>query len=133
MTRLAFDVAPTVSVVVGDDIAACRFPVKAHLALYIGGMGARDKNFYNRYARDMGYEAEAIAIQDLFLAGRKEEAIAAVPDALVDEVALVGPLGRIRERAAAWRALGSEGRVGTLILGMQQPEHLGAIADILLG
>jgi F420-dependent oxidoreductase-like protein len=133
MTRSAFDVAPTVSVVVGDDIAACRFPVKAHLALYIGGMGARDKNFYNRYARDMGYEAEAIAIQDLFLAGRKEEAIAAVPDALVDEVALVGPLGRIRERAAAWRALGSEGRVGTLILGMQQPEHLGAIADILLG
>ena len=132
-TRNDFDVAPTISVVVGDDLAACRLPVKMHLALYIGGMGAREKNFYNRYARDMGYEAEAIAIQDLFLSGRKEEAVAAVPDALVDEIALVGPLGRIRERAAAWRELGRQGRVGTLILGMQQPEHLAAIADILLG
>ena len=57
----------------------------------------------------------------------------AVPDALVDEVALIGPLGRIRERASEWRRLGAEGKVGTLILGMQQQEHLGAIAEILLG
>ena len=57
----------------------------------------------------------------------------AVPDALVDEIALVGPLARIRERAAAWQRLGAEGTVGTLILGMRQPEHLGAVAGILLG
>ncbi len=112
---------------------ACRRPVKEMLALYVGGMGARDKNFYNRYAREMGYEAAAVAIQDLFLSGRKQEAAAAVPDALVDEIALVGPLARIRERAARWRRLGAEGKVGTLILGMRQPEHLGAIAEILLG
>lgn len=132
-TRADFDVAPTVTVVVGEDLEACRQPVKGMLALYIGGMGARAKNFYNRYAREMGYEEAAIAIQDHFLAGRKLEAMQAVPDELVDEIALVGPLGRIRERAAAWRALGAEGRVGTLILGMQQPEHLAAVADILLG
>ncbi len=132
-TRVDFDVAPTLSVVVGDDLDACRRPVKEMLALYVGGMGARDKNFYNRYTRQMGYEDAAIQIQDLFLGGRKEEAVAAVPDALVDEVALIGPIGRIRERAAAWRALGAERRVGTLILGMRQPEHLAAVADILLG
>ncbi|MFZ1295320.1 MAG: LLM class F420-dependent oxidoreductase [Pseudomonadales bacterium] len=131
-TRADFDVAPTLSVVVGDDLDACRLPVKMMMALYIGGMGARDKNFYNRYTREMGYEAAAIEIQDLFLSGRKEEAVQAVPDALVDEVALIGPLGRIRERASEWRRLGAEGKVGTLILGMQQQEHLGAIAEILL-
>jgi len=133
MTRAGFDVAPTVSVVVGDDLDACRRPVKQMLALYIGGMGAREKNFYNRYAREMGYEAEAVAIQDLFLGGRKEEAVAAVPDALVDEIALIGPLERIRERAGAWRRLGAEGKVGTLILGIGQPEHVGALAEILIG
>ena len=80
--RADFDVAPTVSVVVGDDLDACRRPVKEMMALYIGGMGARDKNFYNRYARDMGYEAAAQSIQDLFLGGRKEEAVAAVQTAV---------------------------------------------------
>ena len=132
-TRADFDVAPTVMVAVGDDVEACRRPVKEMLALYVGGMGARDKNFYNRYARDLGYEAAAVAIQDLFLAGRKEEAVQAVPDAFVDEIALVGPLARIRERAGAWKRLGAEGKVGTLILGMRQPEHLDALAGILLG
>ena len=132
-TRADFDIAPTVSVVVGDDLDACRRPVKEMMALYIGGMGAREQNFYNRYTREMGYEAEAILIQDLYLSGRKEEAVQAVPDALVDEVAMVGPLARIRERAAEWRRLGAEGKVGTLILGMRQPEHLAAVADILLG
>jgi len=132
-TRADFDVAPTLIVVVGDDVAACRYPVKDMLALYIGGMGAREKNFYNRYARELGYEAEAAQIQDLYLSGRKQEAVQAVPDALVDEVALVGPLGRIRERAAAWKGLGTDGKVGSLILGMRQPEHLADVADILLG
>jgi F420-dependent oxidoreductase-like protein len=102
----AFDIMPLVSVVVGPDAAACRAAVKPRLALYVGGMGARGRNFYNDVARRYGYEAAAGAIQDLYLAGRKEEAAAAVPDALVDEVALCGPPERIRDRLAEWKAAG---------------------------
>ena len=69
-----FDVAPFVTVVMGDDLAQCRMPVKAMLALYIGGMGARDKNFYNDLVKRMGYEAAAREIQDLFLSGKRQEA-----------------------------------------------------------
>ncbi len=101
-----FDVMPMVAVVVGDDVAACRQPVKAKLALYVGGMGARGRNFYNDLARRYGYEAAAKTIQDLYLAGRKAEAEAAVPDAFVDEVALCGPRERIRERLAEWTSSG---------------------------
>lgn len=104
--RPGFDIMPMTAVVVGDDLDACRRPVKAKLALYVGGMGARGRNFYNDIARRYGYEAAAARIQDLYLAGRKAEAEAAVPDALVDEVALCGPPARIRERLAAWRAAG---------------------------
>src|SRR5713101_1912215 len=101
-----FDVMPMVAVVVGEDVAACRQPVKAKLALYVGGMGARGRNFYNDLARRYGYEAAAKTIQDLYLAGRKAEAEAAVPDAFVDEVALCGPRERIRERLAEWASSG---------------------------
>jgi len=102
----SFDVMPLVHVVVGPDAAACRAAVKPRLALYVGGMGARGRNFYNDVARRYGYEAAAKTIQDLYLAGRKDEAVAAVPDALVDEVALCGPRERIRERVAEWNAAG---------------------------
>jgi F420-dependent oxidoreductase-like protein len=105
-TGAGFDVMPMVPVVVGDDLAACRQPVKAKLALYVGGMGARGRNFYNDIARRYGYEAAAKTLQDLYLAGRKAEAEAAVPDALVDEVALCGPRERIRERLAEWTSSG---------------------------
>jgi F420-dependent oxidoreductase-like protein len=101
-----FDIAPTVSVVVGDDAAACRMQVKPHLALYIGGMGARGKNFYNDLACRYGYEEAAAHVQDLYLAGKKQEAIAAVPDELVDEVALCGPRERIADHLGAWREAG---------------------------
>src|SRR6266568_2753674 len=101
-----FDIMPMVAVVVGDDVAACRQPVRARLALYVGGMGARGRNFYNDIARRYGYEEAARTIQDLYLAGRKEEAEAAVPDALVDEVALCGPRERIRERLGEWTSSG---------------------------
>ena len=101
-----FDVMPMVPVVVGDDVAACRHPVKAKLALYVGGMGARGRNFYNDVARRYGYEEAARTIQDLYLEGRKAEAETAVPDALVDEVALCGPRERIRERLGEWSASG---------------------------
>jgi F420-dependent oxidoreductase-like protein len=102
----AFDVMPMVSVVGGDDVAACRAVVKPRLALYVGGMGARGRNFYNDVARRYGYEAAAKTIQDLYLGGRKDEAAAAVPDDLVDEVALCGPRERIRERLGEWKAAG---------------------------
>src|SRR5262250_2569309 len=101
-----FDIAPTVPVVVGDDVAACRAAVKPRLALYVGGMGARGRNFYNDIARRYGYEDAAKRIQDLFLGARKDEATAAVPDALVDEVALCGPPSRIREQLAEWKSSG---------------------------
>ncbi len=101
-----FDIMPMVVVHVSDDLAAARAPVKSRLALYVGGMGARGKNFYNDVARRYGYEEAAIKIQDLYLAGKKAEAEAAVPDALADEVALVGPKERIRERLSEWKRAG---------------------------
>ena len=126
-----FDVAPFVRVCMGDDLDACRRPVKQELALYIGGMGARDKNFYNDYARQLGYEEAAIKIQDLFLSGRKPEAVAAVPDALVDDVALVGPPGRIREHLARWKAAGKKGHVGSLLASGASIEALRLLAEEL--
>jgi F420-dependent oxidoreductase-like protein len=101
-----FDIMPMVPVVVGDDLGACRAAVKPRIALYVGGMGARGRNFYNDIARRYGYEEAAQRIQDLFLGGRKDEAAAAVPDALVDEVALCGPRERLREQLAEWRGAG---------------------------
>ena len=101
-----FDVMPMVAVVVGDDVSACRAVVKPRLALYVGGMGARGRNFYNDIARRYGYEDAAKRIQDLFLGGKKDEAAAAVPDALVDEVALCGPPARIRDQQAEWKTSG---------------------------
>ena len=102
-----YDVCPFVPISMGDDLDEARLPIKQSLALYIGGMGARDKNFYNDAAKRLGYEAAAIRIQDAFLAGRKAEAVAAVPDALVDEIALVGSADRIRDRLQAWKDAGS--------------------------
>ncbi|HEX2441845.1 MAG TPA: LLM class F420-dependent oxidoreductase [Methylomirabilota bacterium] len=102
----AFDIMPMVPVVIGDDAAACRALVKPRLALYVGGMGARGRNFYNDIARRYGYEDAARRIQDLYLGGRKDEAAAAVPDALVDEVALCGPRERVREHLAEWTGAG---------------------------
>jgi len=112
-----FDVAPAVSVILGDDLEKCRMPVKGMVALYVGGMGSRKKNFYNDYAVRMGYEAEAKQIQDLYLDGKKAEAIAAVPDRLVDQVALCGPVDRVRDRLGIWKDAASKGHVGTLLIG----------------
>ena len=89
----------------GPDVAACRDAIRPELALYIGGMGARSKNFYNDMVSKMGFEGEAKTIQDLYLDGKKNEAAAAVPDALIDAISLCGPAERIRDRLA-----GLEGR-----------------------
>jgi F420-dependent oxidoreductase-like protein len=101
-----FDIMPMVVVNVSDDLTVARAPIKSRLALYVGGMGARGKNFYNDVARRYGYEDAARTIQDLYLAGKKAEAEAAVPDAMADEVALVGPKERIREQLAEWKRAG---------------------------
>ena len=112
-----FDVAPFVTAVLGDDVEKCRMPVKAMMALYVGGMGSRKKNFYNDYVTRMGFEAEAKRIQDLYLDGKKAEAAAAVPDRLVDAVALVGPRERIVERLAAWKEAAARKHVGSMLIG----------------
>jgi alkanesulfonate monooxygenase SsuD/methylene tetrahydromethanopterin reductase-like flavin-dependent oxidoreductase (luciferase family) len=116
-----------------DEIEEARLPIKQELALYIACMGARDKNFYNDYAKRLGYEAEAIRIQDAFLGGRKTEAAAAVPDALVDEIALVGSADRIRDRLAAWKDAGKRRHVDSMLLrGNTTVEALRLIAEAVL-
>lgn len=130
--RSDFDLAPFVSVCVDDDLDKARRPVKEFLGLYIGGMGAKGKNFYNDLATRLGYGDEAEKIQDLYLSGKKEEAIQLVPNQLVDDVALVGSLDRIAERADRWKKAVSDGQLGTLILRIQQVEYVDDIARILL-
>jgi F420-dependent oxidoreductase-like protein len=127
-----FDIAPFVPVFIGNDLDKCRQPVKEWLALYIGGMGARGKNFYNDYAVRLGYEGQAAAIQDLYLGGKKTEAAAAVPDHLVDSVALVGPPARIRDRLDAWKAAARRGSVGTMILKTDDVVALKLVAECVL-
>ena len=122
-----WDLAAHVPVVVTDDVAAGRDFLKPLLALYVGGMGAKGKNFYTRLAERYGYADAAATIQELYLAGKKTEAIAAVPDALVDEVALVGDRARIADRIAAFRDCG----VDTLILQARQPEALRLLAELV--
>ena len=127
-SRDDFDLAPFVTCVLGSDVAKCREPVKASLALYIGGMGARSKNFYNSYVRQFGYEELAGRLQDLYLSGKKNEAQAAVPDGLVDSLALVGPKERIRDQLARWKS----SPIKTLLIGTSQPEALRLLAELCL-
>lgn len=124
-----FDIAPFVLVAMGKDLQACRDAIKPRLALYIGGMGARDKNFYNDFVRRMGYEAEAATIQDAYLAGRRDEAVGAVPDKLVDEIALVGPPERIKDRLQVWKNASNDGAIGTLLLGGAGSDALRVVAE----
>ncbi|MFL6010342.1 MAG: LLM class F420-dependent oxidoreductase [Gaiellaceae bacterium] len=126
--RDRFEIVPTVHVLVSDDVDAARDALRPMLALYIGGMGARGANFYNALVRRYGYEAEAERIQDLYLDGKQREAIAAVPDAFIDEVALVGPPERIRDRLDAWRESG----VTTLMVGTPDVNALRTLAELVL-
>jgi F420-dependent oxidoreductase-like protein len=123
-----FEVAPFVTCVMGPDLEKCRMPVKGMMALYIGGMGARNKNFYNDYAKRLGYEDEAVKIQDLYLSGKKAEAMALVPDKLVDEVALVGNRERIADRLKAWK----QSPVKTMLIGTGDINTVRALAEICL-
>jgi len=105
-----FDMAPTVQVFVTDDLQAARDGMRPFIALYVGGMGSRKQNFYNQLVCRYGFEAEAAVIQDLYLEGKREEAMAAIPDALIDSVSLCGPPDVVRERLEIYRDAG----VGTL-------------------
>jgi F420-dependent oxidoreductase-like protein len=105
-----FDIAPTVNVFVTDDLAAARDAMRPFLALYVGGMGSRERNFYNQLVQRYGFEDEARTVQDLYLEGRRDEAMAALPDELIDLVSLCGPADRVRDRLEVFREAG----VGTL-------------------
>ncbi|MCU0670273.1 MAG: LLM class flavin-dependent oxidoreductase, partial [Myxococcota bacterium] len=98
-----FEVACTVTTIVNDDVQAGLNFVKMSLGFYLGGMGAKDKNFHLDLARRLGWGKEADRVQELFLAGRRQEAFAAVPDEMADETALIGPPARIRERLEVWK------------------------------
>jgi len=113
-------------VVITDDVRGALAQLKPHIALYVGGMGHRDKNFHKDMMIRRGYGDAAARIQELYLAGRKDEAIAAVPDEFCDEGALVGPVGRIRERYRPWADCGITG----LTIVADQPEALELMADL---
>jgi F420-dependent oxidoreductase-like protein len=107
-----FDIAPTVNLFIGDDLARARDTMRPYLALYVGGMGSRERNFYNNLVRRYGYEDAARDVQDLYLEGRREEAAAALPDELIDQVTLAGTDDVVRERLRVFREAG----VGTLMV-----------------
>jgi len=123
--REGFDVAATAPAIVTDDVESARAMLKEYYSFYIGGMGARGKNFYNDLFTRYGYEAEAREIQDLFLDGKQREAAAKVPDAFVDEVALIGSVDRIRDRLAAWRESGAT----TLLVSTRDAATLRGVAE----
>jgi len=131
-TLADFDLAPYVRVSMGEDLAACRDAIRPQLALYIGGMGARSKNFYNDLTKRLGYEEAAADIQDHFLEGRRKEAEAAVPDALIDEISLIGSKERVRDRLQAWKDLAKDHRVGSLVLTGPTAEALRVVAEAVL-
>jgi F420-dependent oxidoreductase-like protein len=108
----SFDIAPNVNVCVDEDIDRARDALRPFLALYVGGMGSRERNFYNALVRRYGFEEAAEEVQDLYLDGKKEEAAAALPAELIDTVSICGPRERVAERLAVYRDAG----VGTLIV-----------------
>ncbi|MDT4988457.1 MAG: hypothetical protein QOI74_2551, partial [Micromonosporaceae bacterium] len=101
-----FDVVATVPVVIGDDVASCAELVRTYAALYVGGMGSREQNFYNQLATRMGYGAAAAQVQELYLAKRHRDAAAAVPLELVDRTSLLGPVDRVADRMRAYAESG---------------------------
>src|SRR3954465_5204859 len=129
----SFDIAPNVSLCINDDVDPARDVMRPLLALYVGGMGSRDKNFYNALVRRYGFEEAAEEVQGLYLSGKKDEAAAALPAELIDKTALVGPVDRVKERLELYREAG----VGTLITTPIAPDMEGrskmmrALADLL--
>ncbi|WP_214415191.1 LLM class F420-dependent oxidoreductase [Sphaerisporangium fuscum] len=125
-----FDIAAMVMVVITDDVRAALDGVKMMLTLYIGGMGAKSRNFHADIVGRMGFADAARKIQELYLAGRKDEAFHAIPDELADGISLVGPIGRIRERLQLWR---DSPVTNLLVMGPRDEPDLRAIRDLVLG
>jgi F420-dependent oxidoreductase-like protein len=123
-----FDIASLVPVNVHDDVKQALMPVKAMLSFYIGGMGARSKNFHADLVRRMGYPAEVDRVQELFWSDRRAEAIEAVPDAFADEISLCGPPARIRERVQVW----TKSPVTTMLVATRDPDVLRLLAECVL-
>jgi F420-dependent oxidoreductase-like protein len=123
-----FDIAPSVMAVVSDDVDQARWAVRPALALYVGGMGAKGKNFYFDLACRYGFEEHATRIQELYLEGNRAEAMAAIPDEMVDDVALIGSKEQIRDRLEAWQESG----VTTLIALAQDVTTVRTLAELML-
>ena len=123
-----FEVAATVMIIPGDDAEKCADFVRPFLALYAGGMGARGANFHFEVFARMGYEDVALKVQDLYLAGKKEEAAASIPLAMVEDVALVGPIDKIKDDMAKWR----DTCITTFLLS-GPPQVLSTYADLVVG
>ena len=122
----SFDISPTVNVLVSDDIDAARDAMRPVLALYVGGMGSREKNFYNQLVQRYGFEDAARKVQDLYLDGKRDEAAAALPPDLIDAVTLAGPSDVVRDRLAVYREAG----VGTLQVSPMAFDFEGRLAQL---
>ncbi|MFN2561940.1 MAG: LLM class F420-dependent oxidoreductase [Jatrophihabitans sp.] len=125
-TAADFEVPAFIPMVVHDDVEEAANLVRPSIALYIGGMGAKSMNFHANHFARLGYEAEVAEIQELFLSGRKLEAMGAVPTKLVEDIALVGPAAKIRDELQLWNST-----VITSLIVQSPPEQVGAVADIL--
>lgn len=123
-----FDIAPSVQVILEDDLEICFNMVRPTIALYVGGMGAKGKNFYHDMMTRSGYAQEADTIQELYLAGKKAEAVSAVPDAFIDEITLCGTKERIKDRLAMWQEI----PITTLNVGVNNIEALRLMAELVL-
>jgi len=124
-----FEISQMVIFNVADDVATGLMPVKAMLGFYIGGMGSKKRNFHMELMSRMGFEAEAQKIQELFFEGKRAEAIASVPDQFADEISLVGPIDRIKDRLDAWR----DTPVTSLLIGTQDKDQMRTFAELVLG
>lgn len=124
-----FEIMYPMQLYIDDDVEAARLEVKKNLALYVGGMGSRDRNFHNKLVARLGYPLEAQKIQDLYLDGKKADSVAAVPDELVDDIALVGPKDRIKQRLAAWE----DSAVTSLLVWPKNEADLETYAELILG
>jgi F420-dependent oxidoreductase-like protein len=123
-----FEIVASAPLALGDDVAECRDRVRPIIGMYVGGMGAEGRNFYNTLVRRYGYEEAADEVQSRYLAGDRAGATAAVPDALVDELALVGPPARVADQLDAWRASG----VTTLVVTTGKERVLRTVAELVL-
>lgn len=127
--RPGFEISQNVTINICDDVEQGLIPIKNSLAFYIGGMGALKRNFHTELMGRMGFETEARNIQKLFLDGQRGEAVAAVPTEFADEISLVGPIDRVKDRLQAWR----DTPITSLLVGARNKEQLQTFAELVLG